>query len=371
MSGNNVVNRAVKIPAVMGLRRAMIISDGLFYAAHDAVMGSEGVLETVNEALIPVIRHGIRGTQNQNTGTTDEKSVQVQTTESAKSFHDSRFVRVAFSFRPLSLRKEDIVSTCSGNDHHEFLADLDGFLSRAEGSNGLKEVCHRIARNVFNGRWLWRNRQIGTAITVRADAPDLHGCSQDALKTPLNTFGNYTKSESLLAEKIEQLLFDEIVETVNVDALIDLGFAGSVEVYPSQNFVSDKPKGFARPLYKLDVRSVRWRNGSNGVHDFEDTRITGLAALRDQKIWNAMRTIDTWYGDYESNDRLPIPVEPLGASIASAKVFRNRKNGSLYDMLPRIGSLDPDSENGMFMIANLIRGGVLSGKKNGSDAEDE
>ena len=54
----------------------------------------------------------------------------------------------------------------------------------------------------------------------------------------------------------------------------------------------------------------------------------GQAALRDQKIGNALRTIDTWYPAYEER-RVPLPVEPNGASLdAQEMCIRDRSMSS-------------------------------------------
>ena len=42
-----------------------------------------------------------------------------------------------------------------------------GFIERAKTSDGLNDVAARFARNIANGRWLWRNRTIARQITVR------------------------------------------------------------------------------------------------------------------------------------------------------------------------------------------------------------
>ena len=93
-----------------------------------------------------------------------------------------------------------------------------------------------------------------------------------------------------------------------------------------------------------------------------DNQFLGQAAIRDQKIGNALRTIDTWYATYLENDSKPIPVEPNGASLDAQDFFRvNKKNkDSAFDILKEIRNLDPNSDKGKFLIACLIRGGVYS-----------
>lgn len=90
----------------------------------------------------------------------------------------------------------------------------------------------------------------------------------------------------------------------------------------------------------------------------------GTAALRDQKVANAIRTIDTWYPDYEQNGCKPIPVEPNGASLEAQRFFReigDKKNkSSAFDIIKELNITDPNSPQGMFFIACLVRGGVFS-----------
>ena len=148
---------------------------------------------------------------------------------------------------------------------------------------------------------------------------------------------------------------------VNLSLMIGdryFGVRGALEVFPSQNYVEDKPRGFARPLYCLGApERIHSRNGM----EFESTRTMGHAALRDQKIGNALRTIDTWYERYAEHGR-PLPVEPNGASLEAQEFFRDRKT-SAFEFARRLNTLDPASPEGMFMIASLIRGGVFSGGK--------
>ncbi len=88
----------------------------------------------------------------------------------------------------------------------------------------------------------------------------------------------------------------------------------------------------------------------------------GQAALRDQKISNRLRTIDTWYDAFDIVGK-PLPVEPNGASIDLMSFFRSGK-ATAFNMFSRLNQIDPNSNEGMFCIGSMIRGGVYSG---GSD----
>ena len=64
------------------------------------------------------------------------------------------------------------------------------------------------------------------------------------------------------------------------------------------------------------------------IWNLNSTRTMGHAALRDQKIGNALRTIDTWYPRYTEHGR-PLPVEPNGASLEAQEFFRGVKPQNL------------------------------------------
>ena len=62
--------------------------------------------------------------------------------------------------------------------------------------------------------------------------------------------------------------------------------------------------------------------------------------MRDQKIGNALRTIDTWYPAYEER-RVPLPVEPNGASLDAQEFFRNKGDAPGFKLMLRVSELDP------------------------------
>jgi CRISPR-associated protein Csy3 len=86
----------------------------------------------------------------------------------------------------------------------------------------------------------------------------------------------------------------------------------------------------------------------------------GQAALRDQKVGNALRTIDIWYPSFGERG-VPIPVEPNGANLDAQEFFRDKKTSG-FDLMRRVGEIAPiDSPEGNFLLACIIRGGVYSG----------
>ena len=128
--------------------------------------------------------------------------------------------------------------------------------------------------------------------------------------------------ELALAGKIPYLLLE-------VTAFAKIG--KGQDVYPSEELILDKGKGRkSKVLYEVN----------------------GTAAMHSQKLGNAIRTIDTWYSDYETENGVgPISVEPYGAVTNLGKYSL----GADFD--------SPEAVH--YVMAMLIRGGVFgaSGKE--------
>lgn len=344
-----------RLPGVVAITRGIVVGD--------AVMYSE--LADGTEKALPVIRHGIRGTQNvdadgkgSTSGTAKRREVSnIQVTDSAKTDPQAVALRVRFGLRFSEMGAAPLYVAASGKDKPEDVAALresiQGFISRAKDSEGLHEVARRYARNIANGRWLWRNRMVASAVEIEVSTGD-EVLRFDALALSLHHFEDVTPDELKLAKALADGMTGESLRGIDVDARVTMGFPGSFEVYPSQNYLESKPKGFARALYCLGLPSPA---GENGV------RTMGTAAIRDQKVANALRTIDTWYPTFDEVKR-PIAVEPNGANLEAQDFFRPVTSAaSAFRLLGRLDEIDPASSDGMFMIASLIRGGVYSGGK--------
>ncbi len=345
-----------KLPGVLSFQRGIVVTDALFY-------------DEIGGELIPVsvLRHGIRGTQNINKKGNAETSTSadavreevsnIQTTDTAKTAPNASAVIVKFSLRFLDLKNALFACAPSKGDDESLVKDLRQsvvfFIERAKGSHGVDEISLRYARNILNGRWLWRNRLIAQKIMIGVSVDGKSVGEADALSIPLNTFGNYSEVEKMAAKHIADGLRGRDDAALEVTARIDLGMQGAMEVFCSQNYLEDKPRGFARSLYCLSRIDSKKTDANDAI------RVMGHAALRDQKISNALRTFDTWYPEYEIF-RNPIPVEPNGASLDAQRFFRKGKLASAFDLAKRLNTLDPATPDGMFMTASLIRGGVFS-----------
>lgn len=350
-----------KLPGSLSLQRGTMVSDGLMYS---------GCSKTNSKTPLNVLYHGIRGTQNvvgdegkgSAVGNARGREVSnVQHTESAKLGTGADHLCVEFSLRFIDLDHSLFACAPSKSDQMEdiqqFKLGFQDFITRSKTSEGLLDVAARYARNIANGRWLWRNRVIAERITIEVTLGDEPSpkFSFDALGIALNHFDQPSEAELGLAKIIAEQLSGKTSQSLMIRAKVFLGM-GNVEVFPSQNYLEEKPKGFSRSLYKIGIVPLK--------RDASDNQELGQAALRDQKIGNALRTIDTWYPQYAER-QLPIPVEPNGASLEAQAFFRSKKT-SAFDLMKHIGALDPNSADGMFMLACLVRGGVYSeGDKKG------
>ena len=339
-----------KLPGVLAFNRGHVVTDGEMF---NEIAGQ------FEAYPVEVVRHGIRGTQNVNDGKGNEETAangvrnisNIQITETAKleSSADALIVRFGLSMLDMA----DSLDSCVAADKDAgrmMRATFEDFISRAKDSVGIVEVACRYARNIANGRWLWRNRTIARLIEIGVSVPNGVLGKFNAKSIPTNTFGDYSEGEIKVAAELVKQMRGTSLDGLTITARLTMPTKGAIEVFPSQNYVENKPKGFARPLYKLGHPEKIGRD------EIRDTRVMGRAALRDQKIFNAIRTIDTWYPAYRETG-FPIAVEPMGASLGQQEFYRTGKASS-FDMLKRLTQIAPDTPDGMFCIAALDRGGV-------------
>ena len=335
-----MASKAKKLPASFAFQRSFNITDGAFCDVADNGL----------ESALPVIEHGIRATQNVSAKkaveATEREVANIQVTQSAKT-QGSKF-NVSFHLRGIDIRKS--LHSCNGDTGPQIRSEVEDFIERVINSNALNTIADRMIRNCANGRWLWRNRTIAKTITIAIE----NLAAFDALGVPMHDFNNFSDDELACAGVLAKGLRGDTSESIEVVATIDTGMEGCSEVYPSQVYVSNKPTGFARPLYKLrnswlESNEKRW-DGFN---------VVGQAALRDHKISNAIKTIDTWYEGYADEQRI-ISIEPCGANLEMMKFYRPEGTSqSAFSLFADLNNVDPDTDDGLYCTAMLLRGGVM------------
>jgi len=218
-------------------------------------------------------------------------------------------------------------------------------------SEGFSKLARRYAINIANGRFLWRNRVGAENIEVQVrilngdigktwlfDASDISIRNFEANSSDLEELAG--KIAAALSGKTDFLLLE-------INAFAKIGNAQ--DVYPSEELVLDKSNAKNKKSKILYA-------------------INGIAGMHSQKIGNALRTVDTWYPEYDDETTGPIAAEPYGAVTNLGKAYRNPKDKAdfftLFDRFAMGEKLDR-KEDEHYVMAVLVRGGVFgeSGKE--------
>lgn len=212
---------------------------------------------------------------------------------------------------------------------------------------GFRELGRRYALNIANARFLWRNRvgaeNIAVQVTVlNKDSEQLWNF--DATQYSTRDFTSDNQDVTSLGARIATVLAssDDFL-MLEINCLAQVG--KSQEVYPSEELVLDKGKGKkSKVLYSAN----------------------DIAAMHSQKIGNALRTIDTWYAEFENEESSagPIAIEPYGAVTNLGKAYRTPAGKqkqdfyTLFDKWARGVELER-IEDEHYVMAVLVRGGIF------------
>lgn len=329
--------------SVLAFERKLDISDGFFWQ-----MNSE---QSVAPTTIAVREKSVRGTISNRMKSaisndpakldaeTEKANLQTVDVAALASDNDTLLVRWSCKVLPFSGKP----NVC--NDQ-EYQAKLLGVVGGYIRENGMNALAQRYARNIANGRWLWRNRMGAESmqVTVHCNVGGTKTAIEftDVKSMSLQSFDDDSPELQQLAELVESGLNGSQFVILNIEARAIVGYGQ--EVYPSQELILDTGKKKSKVLYEID----------------------GQAGMHSQKIGNAIRTIDSWYDD---NAEFPIAVEPYGAVTTLGTAFRKPKpnKNDFYTLFDNWILKDeiPSIEQQHYVIGVLIRGGVFgaSGKE--------
>ncbi|AXO20612.1 type I-F CRISPR-associated protein Csy3 [Providencia stuartii] len=210
---------------------------------------------------------------------------------------------------------------------------------------GFCELGRRYAHNIANARFLWRNRVGAEKIEVEVKVLNKGQEQQwtfDATQYSIRSFEKQDDKVNELGAKIAAALANsEGALLLEITTYAQLG--QSQEVYPSEELVLDKGKG--------DKSKILYH-------------VNGHAAMHSQKIGNALRSIDTWYPDYndEVNSAGAIAIEPYGAVTNLGRAYRTPSDKqdfyTHFDKWAR-GEKLARLEDEHYVMAVLVRGGVF------------
>ncbi|MGI9283126.1 MAG: type I-F CRISPR-associated protein Csy3 [Endozoicomonas sp.] len=266
----------------------------------------------------------------------------LQTVDSCALGPDQDTLKLHFTLKVLGG-----VSQPSACNHAGFKQSYEqaakGYISR----EGFQELARRYALNLANARFLWRNRVGAENIDVQVSALN-KGAEQtwnfNALDFSVRDFdqGEDNPALAALADRIAHALSSDN-EFLMLDIVCHVQAGRAQEVYPSEELVLDKGKGKkSKILYCVNA----------------------MAAMHSQKLGNALRTIDTWYPEFDDIEQSagPIAVEPYGAVTSLGKAFRTPAKKmdfyTFFDSWARGNSLS-SVEDEHYVMAVLVRGGVF------------
>lgn len=341
-----------KLPSVLAFTRAHFITDAAFYS----------LMPNGTEKPVLVELQGIKGTQNVSDNG-NNNIVNLQRVESAKVDVQAQALLIKFSLGFLDISKT--LHSCNGKDMPEVMAfrkSLKDFLFRAKTSGALEVIAKRYARNVLNGRWLWRNKDIAKQILINVSYNDNGEFIKDydVSKSSLTDFENFNEVEEKLANLFAKQLKGEDLNAVEITAVLIPKAKGSFEVYPSQNY-QEVSKNEEFPVRKILFKI----NNQN------------QAGLRDQKVFNAIKTIDDWYKHDYKEEIGPIPVEAFGSNITWNLFLRGERKdkNNAFDILKILNSYNDNNqmleENALFILSIIERGGIFSESDKADKAKKE
>lgn len=235
-------------------------------------------------------------------------------------------------------------SACNNSSFsHSYKVAVRDYIRRT----GFKELAKLYASNIANARFLWRNRVGAEKIEVQVKALNA-GTEQgwtfdDATQFSIRNFDYNDKQIESLAERIANALSSED-DFLMLDITCFSKVGKTQEVYPSEELVLDKGNNKSKKskiLYAVDE----------------------IAAMHSQKIGNALRTIDTWYPEFDTETSAgPIAIEPYGAVTNLGKAFRTPKDKqdfyTFFDKFAWGGKLERTTDE-HYVMAVLVRGGVF------------
>lgn len=332
------------LATVLSFEKKIVLSDGLMYGTTwDDRQGKATALPLREKSVRGTISNRLKATVANDPAklNAEVEKPNLQTVDAASLSMDQDTLKVTFTMKILP--GAAVPAACNVSDHKAKIMEMG---DRYAEQYGFGELAKRYALNLANARFLWRNRVGAEDLEVQVKAADKQWLFH-SYDYSLQNFDNSDATVETLAEQIESALSGKIPYLLlEITAFAKIG--KGQEVYPSEELILDKGKGKkSKVLYEVN----------------------GTAAMHSQKLGNAIRTIDTWYSEYETENGVgPISVEPYGAVTNLGKAFRNPKEKcdfyTLFDKYS-LGADFDSPEAAHYVMAMLIRGGVFgaSGKE--------
>ena len=331
-----------EIASVLAFEKKLVPSDGYFYGTTWINRNEQTALKLIEKSVRGTVSHRLKKTTDNDLLklNMDIANPNPQTVDACALGENQDTLKVSFTLKVLGG-----VENPSACNNEIFLNSYQAVAKNYIEQYGFTELAKRYALNIANARFLWRNRVGAEKVEVVVTINDQPAVIFNALQYPLHDFDQIDEKVQNLANQIAQALKGETAYLlIKVEAYALVGKAQ--EVYPSEELVLDKGKG----------------NKSKILYQVND-----VAAMHSQKIGNALRTIDTWYPEFDDK-KTAIAIEPYGAVTNLGKAYRTPKDKvdffNLFDKYA-LGESLANTEQEHYVMAVLVRGGVFgqSGKE--------
>ncbi len=326
----------IKVASVLSFEKKLVPSDGYMYGTSwdnrskctPLHLIEKSVRGTISNRLKPAIKNDPLKLN------AEVEKANLQTVDFCSLSPEQDTLKLSFSLKILG---SVAPSACNSS---EFKKSLHIASKKYIKNNGFTELAKRYALNIANARFLWRNRVGAENIEVHVKFNDT-SLTFDALKFNTKSMECEDKDLLSLGEKIAATLASEDdFLLLDIECFAKIGKAQVV--YPSEELVLDKGKAQkSKILYSVN----------------------NISAMHEQKIGNALRSIDTWYKAYDTDDSAgAIAVEPYGAVTNLGIAYRTPKDKqdffTLFDKFATGENLER-IEDEHYVMAVLIRGGVF------------
>lgn len=335
-------NEKFKEATVLAFEKKLVVSDGYMYGTNWNVRDKEAEpIKLVEKSVRGTISNRLKPAEEKDPAKLNKKieNPNLQTIDSASLALNQDTLKLVFTIKALS--GVQYPAACNSESQYKgILAMSEEFIQE----QGFRELGRRYAYNLANGRFLWRNRVGAEALEVRVHVKEEENdWVFDSYQYSLKNFNREDEAVEELGNLIADTLSgkrDSLM--IEVEAFAQVG--KGQEVYPSEELIFNKKKGEkSKVLYQVN----------------------GIAAMHSQKLGNAIRTIDTWYPEYDGKRNGPIAVDPYGAVTNLGVAYRQPKEGKdFYNLfVPWTKGVKPKSiDDRNYVMAVLVRGGVFGSK---------
>lgn len=324
------------VASVLAFEKKLVPSDGYFYGTNWDKRNEQTALKLIEKSVRGTISNRLKPAVASDPLklNAEVEKANLQKVDACALGEHQDTLKVGFTLKVLGG-----VENPSACNNEIFLKSYNEVAKNYISTYGFTELAKRYALNIANARFLWRNRVGAEKVEVIVKINDHKEVIFNALNYPLHSFDHTDENIQNLADQIASALKGEIpylLIKVEAYALVGKG----QEVYPSEELVLDKGKGEkSKILY----------------------HVNDVAAMHSQKLGNALRTIDTWYPEFDEK-KTAIAIEPYGAVTNLGKAYRTPKDKkdffSLFDKYALGESLEnPELEH--YVMAVLVRGGVF------------